>query len=86
MVQEFRRVAGTLPVGGRETVLLGKAVLASLPDDEPADRLGRVHELPVFTAKSHRTLAALRCAATSPRRGNAVMPLTTSRTSKASRV
>lgn len=38
---------------------LGKAMLASLPDDELADRLGSVHELPVRTAKSHRTLDAL---------------------------
>ena len=38
---------------------LGKAMLASLPDDELADRLGRVRELPVRTAKSHRTLDAL---------------------------
>jgi DNA-binding IclR family transcriptional regulator len=97
VVQEFRRAAGTLPVGGRETVLLavldgvevvylarhdgkqpvrlasdigarmpagvtalGKAMLASLPDDELADRLSRVHELPALTAKSHRTLDALR--------------------------
>ena len=38
---------------------LGKVMLASLPDDELADRLGRVHELPVRTAKSHRTLDSL---------------------------
>ncbi|MGW0520800.1 IclR family transcriptional regulator [Crossiella sp. NPDC003009] len=97
LVEEFRRVACALPVGARETLLLGvldgtevvhlarhdgsqpvrlasaighrmpavvtalgKALLASLPEDELTDRLGRVHELPLRTAKSHRTFEALR--------------------------
>ncbi|MGN9840696.1 IclR family transcriptional regulator [Nonomuraea sp. H19] len=39
---------------------LGKAMLASLPPDELERRLGGVHELPAFTARSHRSMDALR--------------------------
>jgi DNA-binding IclR family transcriptional regulator len=39
---------------------LGKAMLAGLPDDELEERLGLVDELPILTAKSHRTFDELR--------------------------
>lgn len=39
---------------------LGKAMLASLPEDEMEERLSRVDELPLLTARSHRTFDALR--------------------------
>jgi DNA-binding IclR family transcriptional regulator len=38
---------------------LGKAMLASLPDDELRHRLASIDELPVVTERSHRTMAAL---------------------------
>lgn len=63
-------VAARMPAA---VTALGKAMLASLPDDELEDRLGRVRELPVFTAKSHRTLEALRSdLAETRKRGHAV--------------
>jgi DNA-binding IclR family transcriptional regulator len=39
---------------------LGKAMLASLPDDELEERLSRVDRLPVLTPRSHRTMDELR--------------------------
>ena len=39
---------------------LGKAMLASLPDDELDARRAGVDELPVITARSHRTFGELR--------------------------
>jgi DNA-binding IclR family transcriptional regulator len=39
---------------------LGKAMLASLPDDELDERLAGIAEMPVFTARSHRTVDELR--------------------------
>ncbi|PWK85560.1 IclR family transcriptional regulator [Lentzea atacamensis] len=39
---------------------LGKAMLASLPDDELAERLTGVGRLPVLTSRSHRTMDELR--------------------------
>lgn len=39
---------------------LGKAMLASLPDDELAERLAGVDRLPVLTPRSHRTMDELR--------------------------
>lgn len=96
LVTEFRRLAGELPTGRDETLLLavldgtdvlylarhdgsqpirlasdvgrrlpavvtalGKAMLSSLPEDELADRLDRVTELPQMTPRSHPTKAAL---------------------------
>ncbi|NGY64219.1 IclR family transcriptional regulator [Lentzea sp. NEAU-D13] len=39
---------------------LGKAMLASLPDDELDERLAGIAELPVLTPRSHRTIEELR--------------------------
>lgn len=39
---------------------LGKAMLSTLPDDELDRRLAEVGDLPVLTARSHRTLEGLR--------------------------
>jgi DNA-binding IclR family transcriptional regulator len=97
LVDEFRRTATTLPVGGQETVLLavleglevvylarhdgtqpirlasdigrrmpavvtalGKAMLATLDEDELERRLASIDELPVLTERSHRTMDELR--------------------------
>jgi len=52
---------------------LGKAMLASLDDDELDRRLGTIGELPRLTERSHRTVAALRADLTRIRaRGYAV--------------
>jgi IclR family transcriptional regulator, blcABC operon repressor len=52
---------------------LGKAMLASLPEDQLEARLGLVDEMPVLTPRSHRTVESLRADLTATRaRGYAV--------------